>query len=236
MILFYSSEINNNIAVFNEEEARHCVQVLRKKQGDVVRFTDGKGHWYDGVILEIGKKQFTARIDQQWKEEYPAPPIHLAVAPTKNMDRFEWFLEKATELGIREITPLLCEHSERRKLRADRLEKILLTAMKQSMRASLPVLHSFTEFKSFIQFPDRGEQRFIAHCHSNSLPHLINSINPGKPVLILIGPEGDFSEAEVTDAVTRDFLEIGLGNSRLRTETAAIAACHIANLSLGKSD
>ncbi|MAW87846.1 MAG: 16S rRNA (uracil(1498)-N(3))-methyltransferase [Phyllobacteriaceae bacterium] len=230
MILFYTTEINNDIAVFPDDEARHCVQVLRKKSGDEIRFTDGKGNWYDGQILTANKRELTARILRNWPEDTAPPPIHLAVAPTKNIERFEWFLEKATEFGISEITPIVCEHSERKKLRPERLERILVAAMKQSLRATKPVLNELLPFESLLKQPELPLQRFIAHCHSGDLPHLMGAVKPGMETLILIGPEGDFSDAEVQAAVAGGFKAISLGTARLRTETAAIAACHIANL------
>lgn len=230
MILFYTAEIHNGIAVFPEAEARHCIQVLRKRPGDEVRFTDGNGTWYEGEIVEVAKRSFSVRIGRSWPEASPPPPLHLAIAPTKNLERFEWFLEKATEFGIREISPLVCEHSERKKLRPERLERILVAAMKQSLRATKPVLHELTTLDSFLQRTILPEQRFIAHCHDGALPHLVQHLRPQAGALILIGPEGDFSKAEVAAAAKGGFKEIGLGTARLRTETAGIAACHIANL------
>ncbi len=229
MNLFYTTEIKNDVAIFPEDEARHCLQVLRKKVGDEIRFTDGKGNWYEGRILEAKKRELTAGILRSWPQT-PPPPIHIAVAPTRNTDRFEWFLEKATEFGIREITPVICEHSERKKLRPERLGRILVAAMKQSLRATRPVLNDLIPFESLLVQPALPEQRFIAHCHSDGLPHLMKTMKAGTETLILIGPEGDFSEKEVFGAVQNGFTEIGLGSARLRTETAAIAACHIANL------
>lgn len=230
MILFYTTDIANDIASFPEDEARHCIQVLRKKAGDEIRFTDGKGMWYEGQILEAGKRVLHARIVRSWPEEQPAPPIHLAVAPTKNIDRYEWFLEKATEFGVKEITPLICEHSERKKLRPERLERILVAAMKQSLRATKPILNELLPIEHLLRQPNQPKQRFIAHCHSDGLPHLIQTMSGGSETLILIGPEGDFSPQEVAAALKHGFVEISLGAARLRTETAAIAACHIANL------
>ncbi len=233
MILFYANQIKDSIATFDEIETRHCIQVLRKRPGDEVFFTDGQGFHYQGTILKTGKKEFTATITSRTKvEKLPAPNIHIAIAPTKNMDRFEWFLEKATEFGISEITPLLCSNSERKHLRPDRLEKILLSAMKQSLQAHLPKLHQMISFADFLALSgtDGNKQRFIAHCQSATLPHLRDNYGIGQDVIVTIGPEGDFSEEEIGLALQEGFQAVSLGPSRLRTETAGIAAVHLLNL------
>lgn len=233
MILFYSNDIHGDYARFTEEEARHALQVLRKSAGDPVSFVDGSGGWYEGIIEETGKKHFVAKIISR-KENHGQRNFHLhmAIAPTKNNDRLEWFLEKATEFGIDEITPIRCEHSERSKLRNDRLEKILLSAAKQSLKAYLPRLHDLTDFKHFIkEFETTGKgERYIAHCQDENLPHLKDNCRAGENVTILIGPEGDFSPGEIERATAAGFKSISLGKARLRTETAGIAACHIVNL------
>lgn len=233
MQLFFSNNIQDNFAWFDEVEARHCVQVLRKQVGDVIHFVDGEGGWYEGQIDEVGKKKLVAKIISS-KQAFGKLPYHLhvAIAPTKNIDRFEWFLEKATEIGISEITPLLCEHSERKRIRPERLEKILHSAMKQSLKAFLPKLNQLADFQYFMDnFETEAiSQRFIAHCQGGELPHLKNNCRPGGNVTILIGPEGDFSPPEIQLAKRLDWQEISLGNSRLRTETAGIAATHIVNL------
>ncbi len=233
MQLFFTNQIDGGFAHFTEEEARHCLQVLRKKEGAPLQFVDGKGTFYEGIISETGKRHIIAKIIGQRPEfEEPQPRLHIAVAPTKNMDRYEWFLEKATEIGISQLTPLHCEHSERNRIRPDRMEKILLSAMKQSIRATLPTFNELTDFEAFIKkiAPSGDGQRFIAHCRQPNLPHLFNNCMPDKDVTILIGPEGDFSEGEIKLAETNGFQSISLGKSRLRTETAALAACHIFNL------
>jgi 16S rRNA (uracil1498-N3)-methyltransferase len=233
MNLFYTTDIRDDLAWFSDEEARHFLQVMRKREGDLLHFVDGKGTWYEGVVEETGKRHVVAKI---FRREYRGSQrnfyLHLAIAPTKNMERFEWFLEKVTEIGIDEITPLECEHSERGKIRPDRLVKILVAAMKQSLHASLPRLNVLTDFKSFIrQFETTSTTtRFIAHCQAQNLPHLKDNCQPGKNVTILIGPEGDFSLAEIELANYMGFLSVSLGKARLRTETAGIAACHIVNL------
>ena len=229
MQLFFATNINDNIALFEEEEARH-VRVLRKKPGDILHFVDGKGGMYKGEILEIHKKQCTLSI----LNHHPAyhqrnVHLHIAIAPTKNIARLEWFLEKATEIGIDEITPIRCERSERKKIRADRLNKILMSAMKQSVKAYLPKLNELTDYQAFIK-QKKADMNFIAYCNDDALNHLKKEYSPPKNVTILIGPEGDFSPKEINLALENGFKGISLGDSRLRTETAGIVACHIINL------
>ena len=229
MQLFFTKNINDNIAIFEEEEARH-IRVLRKKAGDILHFVDGVGGMYRGEIMEVHKKQCTLSI----LEHHPAynqrkVHLHIAIAPTKNIARLEWFLEKATEIGIDEITPLRCERSERKKIRTDRLNKILMSAMKQSVKAYLPKLNELTDYQSFIKQEREGAQ-FIAYCNDDALSHLKKEYSPSENVTILIGPEGDFSQKEISLALGNGFKGISLGASRLRTETAGIVACHIIDL------
>ncbi len=233
MILFYCNDIQGDFANFSEEESKHCTQVLRKKPGDAVHFIDGVGHWYEGQITEATKRQVVVKIMvKHVGTDHTSFRLHMAVAPLKNMDRFEWFLEKATEIGVDEITPLLTKHTERSKLRYDRLEKIILSAAKQCLRTRLPILNELVDFEDFIKkFETKTPgARFIPHCHVANLPHLKNNCPAGADVTILIGPEGDFSEAEVQQAMARGFKEVGLGANRLRTETAGIVACHTVHL------
>lgn len=233
MILFYCNDINGDFAYFSEEETKHCTQVLRKKQGDNVHFIDGVGHWYEGQIEELSKRQVVVKIKARHVgTDHTGFRLHMAVAPLKNMDRFEWFMEKATEIGVDEITPLLTEHTERSKLRYDRLEKIILSAAKQCLRTRLPKLNELVDFEDFIKKFETNSPgiRFVPHCHSANLPHLKNNCPPSANVTILIGPEGDFSLAEVQEAIARGFLEVSLGANRLRTETAGIVACHTIHL------
>jgi len=225
MQLFYTENIHGDYAEFDEVEARHAVQVLRKKVGDSLTFVDGKGGWYDSEVVETGKKKLIVKINKSHANFNPPKiKIHVAIAPTKNIDRFEWFLEKATEMGISSVTPLLCEHSERKRIRPDRLEKILLSAMKQSLKAYLPKLNELTDFQSFIENHEttKDEQRFIAHCQVENLTHLKNNCEAGKDVLLLIGPEGDFSKSEIETALAKKYKAVSLGKSRLRTETAGM--------------
>ncbi len=229
MNLFYAIEIKGNFGYFNEEEARHCVQVLRKKVGDLVHFVDGFGGYYQGKLVETGKKNCVAEIlnntANYGKRSYS---LHLGIAPTKNIARFEWFLEKATEIGVDKITPLLCQHSERRKIRMDRLQKILITAMKQSLKAYLPKLNELLEFNQFMLASSSDcetAQKYIAHCLHEPENHLKNNFTKGQDVILVVGPEGDFSEEEIGLANAHGFRSITLGQSRLRTETAGIVAC-----------
>ena len=225
MQLFYTNNINDNIAVFTEEEARH-VQVLRKKVGDVLHFVDGVGGMYEGEIIDVSKKQCTLSILQHTPAyNQRNVRLHIGIAPTKNINRLEWFLEKATEIGIDEITPLLCDRSERKKIRVDRLNKILLSAMKQSVKAFLPKLNELTDYQSFIK-NDNEDEKFIAYCNDDDLKHLKEEYSTSRNVTILIGPEGDFSQKEIELALQNDYRGVSLGKSRLRTETAGVVACH----------
>ncbi|MBK7872881.1 MAG: 16S rRNA (uracil(1498)-N(3))-methyltransferase [Saprospiraceae bacterium] len=228
MNLFYTTDIQGEMAILHEEEARHCTQVLRKKISDQIHFVDGKNTFYEGVIIEIGKKDCSIQIQQKRAEAPKDYRVHIAIAPTKNIDRLEWFAEKATEIGIDEISLLLCEHSERKNIRLDRLEKILIAAMKQSLKATLPKLNDMIAFDQFIA-QTADEQRFIAYLGELSNPHLKYACPPKANSLVLIGPEGDFSAQEIQNALKTGFKGVSLSNSRLRTETAGLVACHIIN-------
>ena len=192
MNLFYTKNIKDGFAFLETEEARHCTQVLRKKVGDVITIVDGKGGWYTGAIVEASKKTCTIAIqNEQQAYNKRATHLHIAIAPTKNIARLEWFLEKATEIGIDEITPLLCARSERKKIRLDRLNKVLLTAMKQSLKAYLPKLNDWMTVKDFVQAKAAiPTQKFIAHCAYEDNTHLKELYLPPKNIIILIGPEG----------------------------------------------
>ena len=221
------------MAWLKEEEARHCIQVLRKKNGDQINFIDGTGGFYLAQIVEANKKACLLKIEKKI-ENYGKRPfyLHMAVAPTKNIDRFEWFLEKATEIGIDEITPLLCMRSERRKIRLDRLNKILLSAAKQSVKAYIPRLNDFTKFGELIEKNKYapGEQCFIATVYKNDAKHLRDQSKAGRKTTVFIGPEGGFSPEEIILSLENDFLAVKLGPNRLRTETAGVVACHTMNL------
>ena len=230
MQLFYASNILENEIILDETESKHAIRVLRLNAGDKVQVVDGAGGFYTAEITESHPKKCRLSILESHKEFGKRQfKLHIAIAPTKNNDRFEWFLEKATEIGIDEITPLLCEHSERKTIKPDRLEKILVSAMKQSVKAYLPKLNQLVTFNQFINL-NEASQKFIAHCNDGEKPHLKNEIVKEINVIILIGPEGDFSTEEIKQAKIASFGEISLGPSRLRTETAGMVACHIVNL------
>ena len=223
--IFYAPDIlvNNTLPL---DESSHCVRVLRKKEGDEIFITDGLGHFFDAEISAAHAKHCLVNITKTIDEPKPWNNyLQVAFAPTKNMDRVEWFAEKATEIGIDHLTPLLCRFSERKEVKSARIEKILVSAMKQSQKAYLPQLDEMTPFSNFIKQPFDG-RKFIAHCYPQEKQLLKSIYNKGENVLILIGPEGDFSEQEVKDAIQYGFEPINLGKSRLRTETAALVACH----------
>lgn len=225
MQIFYAPDIESTL-VLPEEESGHCVRVMRLAEGDEIMITDGKGNFYRASITNAHPKHCQVEITSSWQQEKPWDAyIHIAVAPTKNMDRMEWFAEKATEIGIDEITCLNCRFSERKEVKTARLEKILVSAMKQSQKALLPQLNGMTDFKQFVRQPFNG-RKFIAHCEEGEKPLIKSIYRPGENVLILIGPEGDFSPKEIKSAEENGFEAISLGKSRLRTETAALTACH----------
>jgi len=236
-MLFYAPDIAINLQL-PETEAHHCLKVLRMQQGDILQITDGKGVFYQAEIAEIYSRGIAgqARNDKisncckiNILETIPQPPhwkgrIEIALAPTKNADRIEWFAEKATEIGIDKISFLRCRFSERKEMSTERILKIMISAMKQSEKARLPELQAMTGFKEFIR-QDFDGQKLIAHCYPDEKIPLAQACRNGENVLILIGPEGDFSEEEVESAKERGFIPVSLGASRLRTETAALAAC-----------
>ena len=230
MLLFYTPNISGNKHTLDKQESRHIIRVLRLQIGDVIHLTDGKGTLFEARISNDHDKRCEVVISNEIKDFGKRKArIHIAIAPTKNINRFEWFLEKATELGINEITPLICEHSERAVIKAERLNKVLIAAMKQSLKAYLPKLNPSVKFQKFIK-DVRDEQKFIAYVDEGMTDHLKNAVKADTDALVLIGPEGDFSEQEVNLAAENGFQPISLGKSRLRTETAGIAACHILNL------
>ena len=207
-----------------DEEAQHASRVLRLQAGDEIFLMDGRGNFYNATITESTKKacRYDIIATMPQSPEWPYH-IHLAMAPTKNMDRTEWMAEKATEIGINELTLLNCQWSERRIVKHERIERILVSAMKQSRKAWLPQLNDMTDFADFIAMPRSG-QKFICHCHSDNLPLLKDQLSHNDDALVMIGPEGDFSPAEVAAAEAAGFMSVSLGTSRLRTETAAIVA------------
>ena len=222
MQLFYTENTENEFTI-SSEESKHITRVLRKKEGDILNFSDGKGNL---LIAEITtsdiRKTRVKVIEKIEKEKEHNYYLHIAIAPTKNMDRFEWFLEKATEIGIDEITPIICNRSERKVVKTERGNRILLSAMKQSLKYHLPKLNEATSFKDFIKQDFEGN-KYIAHCEDSEKLDLKIVSNTEK-TLILIGPEGDFSPTEIEIALQNEFKSVSLGNSRLRTETAGIVA------------
>lgn len=229
MNIFYTPDISGNNYVLDEEESKHCIRVLRKEKGEILTLTDGKGWWYEAEIVDPNPKKCSVEVRKSRQETSDRPKLHIAMAPTKNNDRFEWFLEKATEIGIAEITPLLCEHSERKQVNLERSKKVIVSAMKQSLKATLPHLNNLTNFETFVRNCAQTD-RFIAHCYDGNKTHLYNNLKRGNDVVVLIGPEGDFSELELKLAFDCGFGGISLGDSRLRTETAGLVACGMVNL------
>ena len=226
MQLFYAPEITLPLYTLSEEESKHCVRVLRMKRGDELHITDGRGNMYRCKVVDDNAKRCTVEVVHTTPNYEPlAYELVMAVAPTKNIDRYEWFLEKATEVGISEVYPLECDHSERRQIKAEREEKVITAAVKQSLKAYHPTLHDMTRFRDVVTMPFEG-QKFIAH-RNDSLgerEYLGKLVEKGGRSLILIGPEGDFSEEEITFALNNGFKAISLGKERLRTETAALIA------------
>lgn len=233
MIQFYAPDIES-LGILPTDESQHCIRVLRHKEGDVIRVIDGKGSRYDCTILSADPRGVMLEV----MERTEIPPhwgcrITLAVAPTKNMDRMEWLVEKAVELGVDRIMPLLCEHSERKIVKIDRLRKIAVSAMKQSLKTTLPQIDELTPIGGFLAEDDPKAQKFMGYCDRNfPLLSLAREYKAGSDVRIMIGPEGDFSPAEVDMAVRVGYLPVTFGESRLRTETAAFSAIdtiHILN-------
>lgn len=230
MQLFYGKHDLNIGSVFSlQDDEFHHLKVLRKQVGDEIFVTNGNGLLVSASLLSITKNEALLRVQKMVSEQADKPWVSIALSPTKNTERFEWFLEKATELGVDQIFPLLCKRSERKKMKAERLEKILLSAMKQSNRLLLPKLHDLIDFHDFIK-QNHISQCFIAHCEAENEKHLKQLCLPKQNTLVLIGPEGDFTEEEVMFAKNAGFKEVSLGKARLRVETAALSACHIVNL------
>ncbi|OAB29150.1 16S rRNA (uracil1498-N3)-methyltransferase [Flavobacterium fryxellicola] len=227
MQLFYSPTITESTEIFSfdKEESKHIIKVLRKKDTDILHVTNGLGFLFKTEITLASDSKCTVKIISFEKTPPSKFRLHLAVAPTKMNDRFEWFLEKATEIGIHEITPIICDHSERKVINIERFDKILLAAMKQSNEVYLPKLNNAVTFKEFISLKQEG-LKMIAHCEETDKRTLKSVLKPNQELTMLIGPEGDFSEKEIALALDNDFTPVSLGNTRLRTETAAIVACH----------
>lgn len=227
MQLFYSPEIEKGQTTFtfDKDESKHIIRVLRRKMGDILYVTNGKGTLFTTQIsLDSDKKCITEIVSHEDQAHTPFR-LHLAVAPTKMNERYEWFLEKATEIGIHEITPIICEHSERKVVKTERFEKIIQSAMKQSLQYHMPILNEPTSLKEFLAQNHEGE-KYIAHCEDTEKVLLKNSIPLHKNYLLLVGPEGDFSTTEIETALEKGYKPVSLGHTRLRTETAALVAVH----------
>lgn len=227
MHIFYTPDIDIAASSYqlSEEESKHSSRVLRLKPDDEISLVDGRGSTFIARITDAHPKRTKARIISSYTEQKARPyHLHLVVAPTKNIERYEWFLEKATEIGVDEITPVICEHAERKDVKHDRLNKIVVAAMKQSQQSFLPVLNGTIRFNEFIQ-KSHSAKKYIAHCDDQEKHPLQSVLPPGESSIILIGPEGDFSGAEIRTAREAGFLPITLGQTRLRTETAALVAC-----------
>jgi 16S rRNA (uracil1498-N3)-methyltransferase len=230
MNIFLINPTNESIVQLSEEESYHCAKVLRMRIGDSIEMVDGTGGYYKGILEGVDTKNCVVRVEQKEdgfnKRNYY---LHVAIAPTKNIDRFEWFLEKATEIGIDEITPIICQRSERKEIKKERLNKVVVSAMKQSLKGYLPKLNDAIPFDSFIKH-NNASQSFICSCEAPANSLLKYLYHKEKDALVLIGPEGDFTPAEVTTALQNNFRLASLGQSRLRTETAGIVACNIVSL------
>ena len=226
MELFYNENLsaNDESLIFGSEESRHMSKVLRKKVGELIYVTNGKGLEWKGQITSNDSRNAAAKKTEATLHQNKIVPLHIAIAPTKSIDRLEWFLEKATEIGVTEITPMLCDHSERKTLKPERMKKILVGALKQSAQYLLPQLNPMISFEALMKF-DQPQTKLIAHCQNgNRIPlHQIGDLN--NEILIMIGPEGDFSIREIKTAQNHSFKAITLSSQRLRTETAAIVAC-----------
>ena len=226
MELFYNENLlaHDESMTFGPEESRHLSKVLRKKVGEFIRVTNGKGMEWKGQIISTDSRKAAAKKTGVTLHQKKIAPLHMAIAPTKSNDRLEWFLEKATEIGVTEITPLICDHSERKTIKPERMKKILVGALKQSAQYFLPQLNPLISFEALMKL-DHPQTRLIAHCQNgNRIPlHQRGDLND--EILIMIGPEGDFSMREIKTAQNHSFTEITLSSQRLRTETAAIVAC-----------
>ena len=225
MHVFYTQAFQSDKAILTEEESLHLSKVLRLKEGEHVLILDGKGNMFEGEILLVHAKNSAIgnlkRLDAGSHRPYR---LHVAIAPTKMMERLEWFLEKATEIGIDEITPLISKRTERDQVKMQRVEKIVLAAMKQSMNAHMPVINEVTSFSSFLKKESTGAH-FIAHCIPGTKPLLTNLARQHAIITVLVGPEGDFTPEEVDQALQAGYTAISLGESRLRAETAGVIVC-----------
>lgn len=238
MELFYSESVCNGICELNAEESGHCVRVLRHRAGDAITVIDGLGTLYNCTLLDDNPKAATARVESR-TEDFGSHPYHLtmAVCPTKNTDRFEWFAEKATEVGVDVIAPVIGDHSERKVFKTDRIKRLVLSAIKQSLKARLPEVPEAVSVREFIENADAGALKLICYCADDvkkriSIKDALSEAGRPEKICILIGPEGDFSQEEVSLALSRGWQAVHLGDSRLRTETAALVATTAVYLTL----
>lgn len=229
MNLFYQPLIQQGIYALDAIESKHCTKVLRQRTGDIIHITDGKGFLYHAVITKADVERCVFDIRDTIEQPLRPYSIHIAISPTKHADRIEWFVEKSVEIGVDSITLIDCEHTERSHQKFERLEKIAVSAMKQSLRLTLPTLKGPVPAEDIIR-SSVETSKFIAYVDQENPHHLKNLAEAGSSYLVLIGPEGDFSKEELTLAMDHQFQKVSLGSSRLRTETAGLAACHILNL------
>jgi 16S rRNA (uracil1498-N3)-methyltransferase len=227
MQIFYSRQFRDNICELDQTESAHCIRVLRMKKGSMVNIIDGNGNFYEGIIDEPDPracKIILTRIENNFEKR--SYKLHIALSPLKNQERFEWFVEKSVEIGIDQITPVICRNTEKPAIKKERVNKIIISAMKQSVNAFQPVLNGETSFQDFLGL-GFGGIKMIAHCHNDIERNSISAVyKRGQDAVIMIGPEGDFTGEEVLQAVSAGFIPVHLGRSRLRTETAGISACH----------
>ena len=230
MILFYDIHLEDSISdfSFSKDESKHLSKVLRKKAGDQITITNGKGLEWNGELTHVASNSTRAKKIDSYQHSVPEKQIHLAIAPTKSSNRMEWLIEKLTELGIASITPLLCKHSERKVTKALRFEKIAIAALKQSQQFYLPEIHPLISFSDFLK--NNNQNAYIAHCQKSPKLNLSDFPLNQNSITILIGPEGDFSQEEIDAAVNAGSHSVSLGNQRFRTETAGLLACHTAFL------
>lgn len=227
--LFYQPLIPEGVHFLDPDESRHCYKVLRKKAGESIHITDGRGTLYDAILTETKPDKCSFKIQSKQTEEAKSFQIHIAIAPTKNPDRTEWFVEKAVEIGVDEISFLLCDKSERAAMKTERIEKLAISAMKQSLKTTLPKINPMGLFKDFIA-QAKADEKYIAFVDHTNPDQLLILVKQKRNYIVLIGPEGDFSKKEIELAVMNHYKKVSLGPSRLRTETAGVVACHILNL------
>ncbi len=232
MQIFYSTEIEGDVITLDAVESGHAIRVLRKKLGDTLSVIDGKGTLYSAEIVDDNHKRCSLRVlSAQEAFARRGYKLHIALAPTKNIDRYEWFLEKATELGCDIFTPLLCSHSERKVVKDERSVKVVVSAVKQSLKADVPLVNTLTSFSDFMKQDFGAAKKFIAHCDDSPEKVLLRDVvAKGDEVVVLIGPEGDFSPAEVATARQKGFVGVSLGECRLRSETAGVYAASLLNI------